>query len=151
MKDHADVAVPAPVVFGIGLGVGWCLERCAPLPIGFEGRLWVGLALIGLGLVPSLVAVADLMRAKTAVLPHHRTTALRTSGVYAITRNPIYLGMAVAYGGAGLSLGSSWALGALVPVIAVMNRWVIAREERYLARLFGAEYETYRRRVRRWL
>lgn len=71
--------------------------------------------------------------------------------MYAITRNPIYLGMAVAYVGAGLALGTGWVIGTLVPMIVVMNRGVIAREERYLTRLFGAEYETYRRRVRRWL
>lgn len=151
MKDHADVLVPAPVVFGAGLGGGWLLERWLPLPIAFEGHVWVGLALIGLGLLPSGWAVVELVRAQTAVLPHHRTTALRASGVYALSRNPIYLGMAIAHVGAGLALGSGWVLGMLVPVIVVMDRGVIAREERYLVRLFGAEYDAYRRRVRRWI
>ena len=59
--------------------------------------------------------------------------------------------MALAHGGIALLAGSTWMLLALVPAVAVMDRLIIAREERYLERRFGAAYADYCRRVRRWL
>jgi protein-S-isoprenylcysteine O-methyltransferase Ste14 len=63
----------------------------------------------------------------------------------------MYLGITAAYAGLALALASIWALLLLAPVLVVMDRLVIAREEHYLAARFGSAYEAYLRRVRRWL
>lgn len=59
--------------------------------------------------------------------------------------------MGLFYLGLGAGFGSPWILGLLVPIFAVMNFGVIAREERYLEGKFGDDYRDYKARVRRWL
>jgi protein-S-isoprenylcysteine O-methyltransferase Ste14 len=77
--------------------------------------------------------------------------SLQTTGVYAFTRNPMYLGLALVYLGAAGLAGSWWTIILFPVLILIIQGYVIRREERYLAREFGAEYEAYRRRVRRWI
>lgn len=74
-----------------------------------------------------------------------------TTGPYRITRNPMDLGMTIAYLGASLLIGSWWPLIALPVLVLVVDRLVIAREEVYLRSRFGAAYEEFCRRTRRWL
>jgi protein-S-isoprenylcysteine O-methyltransferase Ste14 len=74
-----------------------------------------------------------------------------TEGPYRTSRNPMYTGLTAAYVGAALWVGTWWPLTiAPLPVLAT-RRWVIAPEEEYLKRRFGAEYERYQSEVRRWL
>jgi protein-S-isoprenylcysteine O-methyltransferase Ste14 len=113
------------------------------LPLG------VGLIAAGLTLMASFVRAFH--RAGTAVEPWEPTTAIVTTGPYRISRNPGYLGMALVFSGIAVLAEALWAFAALVPTLAVMDRLVIAREERYLGRKFGAEYLDYKARVRRWL
>jgi protein-S-isoprenylcysteine O-methyltransferase Ste14 len=68
-----------------------------------------------------------------------------------MTRNPAYLGMAMVYAGIAVSAEALWALAPLPAVLAVIDRGVIAREERYLDRTLGDEYRRYKQRTRRWL
>ncbi|MFM0854367.1 methyltransferase family protein, partial [Escherichia coli] len=72
-------------------------------------------------------------------------------GPYRFSRNPIYLGFAITYVGLAVAMDSWVALLLLLPCLAVVDRFVIAREERYLSAKFGAPYDAYRQRVRRWL
>lgn len=90
-------------------------------------------------------------RARTPINPSAPSQALVTDGPYRLTRNPGYLGMAVLYAGIAMVANAPWALVPLPAAIAVVDRGVIAREEGYLERKFGAPYAEYRRRVRRWL
>lgn len=101
--------------------------------------------------VAALLGVTGFALGGTSVEPFTRADALLTGGVYRFTRNPIYLGMvgfAVAF---ALKLGSVTPL-LVPPVLAVaLTRIFIRREEAYLARRFGDDYEAYRQRVRRWV
>ncbi|TJW95650.1 MAG: isoprenylcysteine carboxylmethyltransferase family protein [Mesorhizobium sp.] len=74
-----------------------------------------------------------------------------TSGVYRVTRNPMYVGMAPVYAALALALGSLIALILLPAAVLVIHRRVILREEQYLEGKFGSEYRAYKVRVRRWL
>jgi protein-S-isoprenylcysteine O-methyltransferase Ste14 len=76
---------------------------------------------------------------------------LVTTGVYGISRNPMYTGVAVACLGAALLLGSWWPVVSWPLVILAVRRLVIRPEEQYLDRRFGRAYRDYRARVRRWL
>ena len=92
-----------------------------------------------------------MMRVGTNVLPTQPTLALALDGPYRFTRNPLYLAAI------GVALGVSlWVDGLiplllLVPMILILRWGIVLREEQYLARKFGPEYEAYRSRVRRWL
>ncbi len=90
-------------------------------------------------------------RKGTAVEPWKPTTAIVTTGPYRLTRNPAYLGMALVYIGIALLAEALWVLVPLPLVVALIDRAVITREERYLERKFGREYLDYKATVRRWV
>ena len=77
-------------------------------------------------------------RARTPINPSAPSQALVTDGPYRLTRNPGYLGMAFTHAGIAIVSNAPWALVSLPVAIAVIDRGVIAREERYLERKFGA-------------
>jgi protein-S-isoprenylcysteine O-methyltransferase Ste14 len=112
-----------------------------------------GLAWLGLGVWVLLTGSSfrSFWRKHTSNVPIRPATALVMTGPYRITRNPMYLGLAVLTVALGLWLDTWWPIVLLIPTLIVAQLWVIMREERYLGRRFGAEYYAYLRRVRRWL
>jgi protein-S-isoprenylcysteine O-methyltransferase Ste14 len=151
-SDTAGVVAPPPLIFLGGLAVGFGLEALLPSASLPGAVRWVlgGLLLLG-GLALLASFNTAFSRKGTAVEPWKPTTAIVTTGPYRITRNPAYLGMALVYLGIALLSESLWVLVPLPFVLAVIDRGVIAREERYLERKFGAEYTSYKTRVRRWI
>jgi len=150
--DHADVRVVPPLLYAVPLGVGLALHAAAPLTIpGRPGTAVLGGALVVGGALLVASAAGTFRGRGTTILPHRPVATLVTSGVFRLTRNPMYVGLAAAYAGVAALLGSWWPLALLPLVLVAVDRLVIAREEPYLARAFGAQYEAYRRRVRRWL
>jgi protein-S-isoprenylcysteine O-methyltransferase Ste14 len=111
----------------------------------------LGVALLAGGLALTVAADAQFKRVHTEIHPFGRPSALVTGGVFRVSRNPMYLGMAAALVGLALLLGSVAAL--LVPPLFALLLTVrfIAHEERALAERFGTDYVAYARRVRRWL
>jgi len=156
-RDDGSAAVPGviappPLIYLGGVAAGFGLEALLPSPSVPRALLWpVGVALIVVGGALALSFVRDFACAGTPVSPYAPSTKLVTTGVYRLSRNPGYLGMALVYCGIALVTGSLWALLPLVPVLGVIDRGVIAREERFLERRFGREYLRYKRRTRRWL
>jgi protein-S-isoprenylcysteine O-methyltransferase Ste14 len=107
--------------------------------------------MVALGLATTLWGIATFANARTAIIPNQPASRLVSSGPYRYTRNPMYLGLSVAYLGGTLIVNSVWPLVVFPIVLGMLHSFVIAREERYLAAAFGAEYDAYRQRVRRWL
>jgi protein-S-isoprenylcysteine O-methyltransferase Ste14 len=85
------------------------------------------------------------------MLPFRPASTLVITGPYRFTRNPMYLGAILLVLAFALWLGTWWPAILLPVVIVVVRRYVIAREERYMRRRFGAAYDDYARRVRRWI
>jgi protein-S-isoprenylcysteine O-methyltransferase Ste14 len=75
---------------------------------------------------------------------------LVVSGPFAVVRNPMYIGAGLALSGASLFYGSLALLGYAAAFLLVTHLFVVVYEEPTLRRTFGTEYESYRRRVRRW-
>ena len=151
-KDTAGVVAPPPLIFLAGLGAGFGLEALlegGTLPDAVRWPLG-GLAVVaGIALQTSFMVAFS--RKGTSVEPWKPTTAIVTTGPYRLTRNPAYLGMALIYVGVALLADAPWALLPLPLVLLVIDRGVIAREERYLARKFGQEYLDFKSRRRRWI
>jgi protein-S-isoprenylcysteine O-methyltransferase Ste14 len=103
-----------------------------------------GLAVAGSG-------IRSFTRAGTPVPTNEPTRALVTTGIHAWTRNPIYVGMFLLYGGIGVATRSTWAPILTLPLAVTMRYGVVAREEAYLEWRFGDAYRDYKARVRRWL
>ena len=150
----SGVHLPPPLVYAAGFLIGWLIDRRLPVPItvgGSTGRL-VGAAICAAACVAVAgAAFVTFRRARTTVIPGRPASALVTSGPYQVTRNPMYVSFAVFYIGATLLLNSWWPAMLLLPVLFVIDRFVIRHEERYLASAFPREYAEYRERVRRWL
>jgi len=151
-RDTAGVVAPPPLIYLAGLAVGFGLEALLPgasLPAVVQ---WgVGGVLVVAGVVLLASFNTSFARKGTAVEPWKPTTAIVTTGPYRFTRNPAYLGMALVYIGIAVMSQALWVLVPLPFVLAVIDRGVIAREERYLERKFGQEYLDFKARVRRWI
>jgi protein-S-isoprenylcysteine O-methyltransferase Ste14 len=130
------------------------LARLDPWRLTFGGFWWIGLLaglLVGGGLLLIALSVMALRQARTAVHPRGQVTALVTQGPFAVSRNPVYLGMALVLIGLVLWLDSPLALPLLPLWVWWIERRFIRREEARIARDFGPAWAAYSRRVRRWL
>lgn len=164
-RDIPGVIAPPPLIYIGFLLAGWVVFRFANpevlgeaarwLKLGFgletQTRRMVSLPLIIGGLLLDGAAAGYFRRLGTAVEPWKPSTVLATNGLYRLSRNPIYLGFAITYVGLAVAMDSVLVLLLLIPCLFVVDRFVIQREERYLSAKFGADYDAYRARVRRWL
>ena len=151
-RDIAGVIAPPPLIFLAGLGVGFGLEALLPGSSVPDAVAWVlGGALVLAGIALLLSFERAFTQKKTPANPWRPTTAIATDGPYRLTRNPAYVGMALVYLGIALLSQALWVLLPLPLVLAIIDRGVIAREERYLERKFGQEYLDYKGSVRRWV
>lgn len=150
-KDRgAAISFPPPFVFIGLLLTGPVIERAVDVPaLALPWPLGAAIALAGLALIGAAIG---LFRARGEnPEPWTPTNGIVDTGLYAYTRNPMYLGMAIAHLGLAIVLGSLMSLILLPAAILIIQTQVIAREERYLGDKFGAAYADYCARVRRWI
>ena len=144
-----------PLLFLGALLIGFILDRLlsVPFPVPWIGRVhWIiGGPLILIGLAIAVAGIRNFSRAGTPVRSIEPTRALVTTGIHGRTRNPIYLGLFLLYGGIGVAARSPWILILTLPLAITIRYGVVAREEVYLTRRFGDAYLDYKARVRRWL
>jgi protein-S-isoprenylcysteine O-methyltransferase Ste14 len=153
--EHADVAIMPPLLFLGALAAGAVLSFLVPIGPGLGSAnalaLTVGLTFVGIGFALAALSVRNFRLAGTSIVPGETATALVATGPYRFTRNPIYIGFVLAYFGFAIMLTSMWVLLLLIPVLAILQRGVVLREEAYLERQFGDAYRKYKARVPRWL
>lgn len=150
--DNPDVMVLPPLLYGAAFAVVLGLRWLWPIPILLHpATLWAGLVVLCLGLGLGLWGAYAMHKAGTNVLPSLPTTAIVTSGPFHLSRNPLYIGLALDFIGLSLIVNSLWGILALVAVLVVMHYGVILREERYLEAKFGERYRQYCSAVRRYL
>jgi protein-S-isoprenylcysteine O-methyltransferase Ste14 len=150
--DHPGVIARPPLLYGVAFVVVLALRWFWPLPI-FDNSagLWGGAALFVLGAGIAIWGRRTLQAAGTNIDPTLPTTALVTSGPFRYSRNPLYLALTLAFLGLTLAINTWWGFVVLIPLLVVMDRGVIRREERYLEEKFGESYRHYRPEVRRIL
>jgi protein-S-isoprenylcysteine O-methyltransferase Ste14 len=152
---HPLLSVPVPFVFVLAYLAGLGLQLLTPLTIdqASVSRIanWIGFVLLGIGLVIALSALTLFKRSTTTTVPFETPSQLVVRGPYRFTRNPMYLGLAIAYLGVAAVQGQLWSA-IILPVVLVYINWVVIPvEERRLYDTFGEAYARYRARVRRWL
>ncbi|MEX2182084.1 MAG: isoprenylcysteine carboxylmethyltransferase family protein [Gemmatimonadaceae bacterium] len=150
LPDHPGLRFPPPLIFVIATAFGVFVHWLRPVAARPDGWWMFGAAITAMALILVSWAAHVLRRHQTAVYPWRPTTAIVTSGPYAVSRNPIYLGFALLQLGLGLWTDRLAVVLMVIPAIAATNAFVIAREEAYLERKFGETYAGYARRVRRW-
>lgn len=149
-----ELKVPPPVVALLAALAMWGVSPGSVAPSAPElVRLPLAIALALIGASFDASALVSFRRARTTVNPlkPQSASSLVDSGVYRVTRNPMYVGLFFLLCGWAAFLWSWWALPGPFAFAAYISRFQIAPEERALCALFGAEYSAYKARVRRWL
>lgn len=149
--DHANVVVLPPILVGGSFALGLIAHALWPLSIAGRWLRPTGGALLATSVLLAAWSSITLVRFKTALIPHHVTTRIVSTGPFRLSRNPIYVGMLAAFVGGSLLVKSGWPLLLFPAVALVLHHGVVRREEAYLARKFGDEYRRYTETVRRWL
>lgn len=142
-----------PLLYAGVLALAALLERTFPdhpLPESSWMR-GVGAALFLGGIAIGVLGVLRFRAIDTPIDPTGQARQLSTEGIYAYTRNPMYLGALISFVGLALALRSVWLLVLVAPLAFALTKLAIAPEEAYLERRFGEVYRAYKSRVRRWL
>ena len=146
--------IPPPVIGALVAAAMWSVSALGPqFPIA-SGPKYAAVAILAVaGVAFDLLGLLAFRAFRTTINPlkPERASAMVTSGVYRLSRNPMYVGMVL--------LLLAWAvnLSALLPFagppifVLYITRFQIRSEERVLKGIFGEEYSAYAARVRRWL
>lgn len=153
-KDHPGVYVPPPLVYVSLFFVSILCQQVVPLPYGlFISSVVqiIGWLFISSGILLLITSLWRFLLSKNTLIPIRPAQSLQTSGIYAISRNPMYLALLCLYFGIAIFKGNLWTFALSPIVVAVIQLYVIKKEEQYLIRAFGTEYLDYMKKVRRWI
>lgn len=143
-----DIDIP-PSWLMLHIGAAWLVSLISPAVFGSWGAA-VGKVLVLGGGALMLAAVAQMVLARTTVIPRRDPSALVTGGVFGWSRNPIYLGDAILLTGAILWLDAVLALPLVAIFMALIQKRFIRDEETRLTLAFGAAFDLWASRTRRW-
>ena len=151
--DRANAIVRPPVALLAACLAGLLADWLFPLKLlpASVPNVLLGSFIFVDGLALAIWAITTIRGAGTHVETTQPTTAIVADGPYRFSRNPIYLAMGLGLVGLAIGFNTVWILVALAAFYLVVRYGVIAREEAYLERKFGAVYLGYKSRVRRWL
>ena len=148
-KVFATLDLP-PVWLAAHVIVAWVLSLVSPAVFGPIGAA-LGMALVGIGILVTLGAAAQMALARTTIIPRREPTSLMTTGLFSWSRNPIYLSDVVILIGAILWLDAVLALPLLLGFPWLIQTRFIRDEEARLTLAFGPEFDLWAARTRRWL
>jgi protein-S-isoprenylcysteine O-methyltransferase Ste14 len=152
--SYLENRVPPPLlVLALGLAMWGASLALPPLTVNGSIRVAIVALLFATAAAFGAPAVRAFGRAKTTIDPVHvdRASAVVTSGVYGVTRNPMYVAMAFLLLSWAAYLAVPWTLAGPLVFVLFIDRYQIAPEERAMTARFGAAYTAYKSRVRRWL
>lgn len=149
-----ELRIPPVVILGLCMLGMWAAAKRSPEPgADLPGTGYVAAAIFLAAIVIGMQGVLEFRRHGTTVNPHSpgKAASVVTTGIYAYTRNPMYLALAIVLVAWVAYLGKLVAIPGVPAFVLYMNRFQIVPEERVLAEKFGAAYDDYRRKVRRWI
>ena len=153
-KDHPGVYMPPPLIYVAFFLFSLFLQKISPLE-----RSWldtqmadiIGWVLIALNFILAFPAIWRFIVSKNTLVPIRPANSLQTTGIYSLTRNPMYLGLLLLYCGIAVFKGNWWTFILIPFLIMFIQLYVIKKEENYLQRAFGDEYFAYKKKARRWI
>ena len=145
--------IPPPIVGLLIAAAMWGIAKNTAATLAVPDPVFAAAVVALVGIAFDIAGIVSFWRAKTTVNPlkPEKATSLVSSGVYRITRNPMYVGMLFLLMAWAIYLDSPWALVGPLVFVLYMNRFQIGPEEKALEALFGDDFSDYKRRVRRWL
>ncbi|MEI7614414.1 MAG: isoprenylcysteine carboxylmethyltransferase family protein [Betaproteobacteria bacterium] len=152
--QQLEFKLPPPVIALTSALLMWLTADATPsLVVALPWKREIGLALVMVGLLFDASGFLAFRKARTTINPLKpgNTTTMVSSGIYRVSRNPMYLGLLLNLAGWAVYLAHPLALLGLPVFVAAITRFQIAPEERVLTEKFGAEYLAYKDSVRRWI
>ena len=155
-SDSANVANPGlvrpPIVYLCAIVTGFIINVIWPIQYT---DVWLstllGFVLLGLAFAIFMSAQHEFKNAETPIPGNKPTTAIICTGPFRFTRNPIYVAFTLIQLGVAFVFQNIWVAATLAFSLTVINNFVIPREEKHMALIFGSEYAKYKNSVRRWL
>ena len=153
-QDHPGVYIPPPIIYAAVFVIAYFIQKL--LPINKEFFLTslstvMGIIIIAPGFFFILPAMFKFLKTKNTLITVKPARSLQMSGIYSISRNPMYVSLLLFYIGLSFMIGNWWNFILLPLLILFVQGYIIQREEKYLDRKFGQEYLDYKRIVRRWI
>ena len=153
-QDSPGVYIPPPLIYALTFIAAIFIQKSVYIDDAlFRLRLTRGIGILFLIAAFFFLAssLAKFFKTRNTVILIKPASSLQTDGVYAISRNPMYVGLLFIYLGITCFIGNWWNI-ILIPLLTfIMQAYVIKSEEKYLERAFGNEFIEYKKRVRRWL
>jgi protein-S-isoprenylcysteine O-methyltransferase Ste14 len=146
--------IPPPIVAAIIATAMWGISSLEPaLPLAPAMRQFLAATLAIVGVSFDLLGLLAFRRSRTTINPMKpsKASALVTGGIYRVTRNPMYVGLALLLSAWAMHLSMLWPFLGPALFVIYMNRFQIGPEERVMRGKFGEQYAAYAARVRRWL
>ena len=153
MMGGLELKVPPPFVALIACVLMWLSNHIIGGGFVYGTALYAGVILMAAGFVLAFAGLRTLIGNCTTPSPIKidRAKKLVTSGLYQISRNPMYLGMVIVLIGLAVVFGNPWLLAGPLAFALYINRFQIKPEEQMMAAKFGSDYSAYKNRVRRWI
>jgi protein-S-isoprenylcysteine O-methyltransferase Ste14 len=153
--DRPGIIAPPPLLTLAAIGLALLLDHYYHLPLLPSGwdraRIPLATFLGAAGVVLLIAGNVKFRRLGTTPNPYRPSTVVVSSGVFAFTRNPMYVAFLAFVGAVTVGRNTLWGIVAVVALFVILHFGVVKREERYLSAKFGATYEEYRQTVRRWI
>ncbi len=154
LKDSPKVYIPPPLLYVATFVLAVLIQKLLPLGIDFfQSTLSkiIGSVIILIGLFFNFPALRQFFKTKNTLVTIKPANSLQTTGIFTVSRNPMYIGFMLFYMGLSFIIGNWWNFILLPFLFTLIQEYVIKREERYLDRRFGQQYLDYKSKVRRWL
>ena len=153
-KDSPGVYIPPPLFYIAAFITAVLIQELLPLSNNFFHTATskiIGSVIILAGLLFNFPALRQFFKTKNTLVTVKPASSLQTTGIYSVSRNPMYISLLLFYTGLSFIIGNWWNLILLPLLFLVIQEYVIKREEQYLERRFGQQYLVYKSKVRRWL
>ena len=153
-KDSPGVYIPPPLLYVATFLLAVLIQRLIPIDKNIfynTSAKIVGTIIIIAGLFFNFPALRQFFKTKNTLITIKPANSLQTTGIYSVSRNPMYISLLLIYTGLSFLKGNWWNFIMLPLLFLVVQEYIIKREEKYLERNFGQEYLNYKSIVRRWL
>jgi protein-S-isoprenylcysteine O-methyltransferase Ste14 len=154
-KDSPGVFIPPPLFYAGFFLLSLLIQRNFSINRGFifhrQPAILFGTIFYFVGIFFIFPAMFEFIKSKNTIVTIKPASSLQTTGIYSISRNPMYVGLMLIYLGLALQFGNWWTIILLPFLIAIVSYLIVLPEEKYLMRAFGDDYAQYKKRVRRWI
>ena len=153
-KDSPGVYIPPPLFYVVIFLIALFLQKKVAInDFVFHSQIIriVGISLFVISLFFLVTSLRKFFLSKNTLILIKPASSLQTNGIYKISRNPMYVGLAIVYLGITCFIGNWWNIILFPILLLIVQEYIINREEKYLIRRFGQDYLDYKSKVRRWL